>query len=49
LHSIPHTESRQNTAVTQSGVTPVTPENVAKSTTSVSSSKNPMLSGGEGS
>ncbi len=49
LHSIPHTQSPQDSAVTPSGVTPVTPENVAKSTTSVSSSRNPMLSGGEGS
>lgn len=51
LHSIPHTQSPQNSApdpVTPPGVTPVTPENVEKSTPCVSSSKNPMLSKGEG-
>lgn len=48
LHSIPHTQSPQESAVTQSSVTPVTGENVEKSTASVSSSSNPILSRGEG-
>jgi hypothetical protein len=51
MHSIPHTQSLPNSAsapVTNSGVTPVTPENVEKSTACVSSSSNPILSKGEG-
>jgi hypothetical protein len=51
MHSIPHTQSTPNSAnapVTNSGVTPVTPENVEKSTACVSSSSNPILSKGEG-
>ena len=51
LHSIPHTQSQQNSAdepVTNSGVTPVTGESVINSTTCVSSSSNPILSRGEG-
>jgi hypothetical protein len=47
LHSIPHTQSVPESAVTP-GVTPVTPENVEKSTACVSSSSNPILSKGEG-
>ena len=51
LHSIPHTQSQQNSAnepVTHSGVTPVTGESVINSTACVSSSNNPILSRGEG-
>lgn len=48
LHSIPHTKSSQKSTVTNPCVTPVTHESVEKSTASVSSSRNPMLSGGEG-
>jgi hypothetical protein len=47
MHSIPHTQSVPESAVTP-GVTPVTPENVEKSTACVSSSSNPILSKGEG-
>jgi hypothetical protein len=47
MHSIPHTQSVPESAVTP-GVTPVTPENVGKSTACVSSSSNPILSKGEG-
>jgi hypothetical protein len=47
MHSIPHTQSVPESAVTP-GVTPVTPENVANSTACVSSSSNPILSKGEG-
>ena len=48
LHSIPHTQSTPDSAVTTSGVTPVTGENVVNSTACVSSSSNPILSKGEG-
>ena len=51
LHSIPHNGSVSDTVsppVTEGSVTPVTPENVEKSTPCVSSSINPMLSKGEG-
>lgn len=51
LHSIPHNGSVSDSVsppVTGGSVTPVTPQNVEKSTTSVSSSSNPMLSRGEG-
>jgi hypothetical protein len=47
MHSIPHTQSIPESAVTP-GVTPVTPENVINSTACVSSSSNPILSKGEG-
>ena len=48
LHSIPHTQSDEKSPVTPPSVTPVTGENVEKSTPCVSSSSNPMLSKGEG-
>lgn len=51
LHSIPLTKSPEDSVpnpVTEGSVTPVTPENVEKSTPCVSSSSNPMLSRGEG-
>jgi len=51
MHAIPLTQSPQNTKLPpdqQPGVTGVTPENVINSTTSVSSSSNPILSKGEG-
>lgn len=48
LHSIPHTQSHQESDVTPPTVTPVTLQNVEKSTPCVSSSSNPMLSKGEG-
>lgn len=47
LHSIPHTESPKE-SIPEGSVTPVTPQNVEKSTTCVSSSSNPILSKGEG-
>lgn len=47
LHSIPHNGSPDQ-SVTEGSVTPVTPQNVKKSTTCVSSSSNPILSKGEG-
>lgn len=56
MHSIPHTGSEPESVsepslppVTNPCVTPVTHESVEKSTSSVSSSSNPMLSRGEGS
>jgi hypothetical protein len=51
MHAIPLTQSPPNMKLPpdpQPGVTGVTPENVINSTTSVSSSSNPILSKGEG-